>query len=88
VRGVLEVLFQSAAATSGFAGVFVCLVVLVFKKKTSRVKSLFFVWQNVLVFLQDLPTSRWTESNVAVVLADAYRLKYMFHDAQSHLTAQ
>ena len=39
----------------------------------------------LLMLLQCLPTTEWTESNVALLLAEAYRWKYMFHDAQKHL---
>ena len=38
--------------------------------------------QNLLVFLQDLPTGKWTEAEVAVVLAEAFRLKYTFQNQQ------
>ena len=38
-----------------------------------------------MVLLQSLPTDDWTDEEVGLVLADAYRLKFMFADAPKHL---
>ena len=42
-------------------------------------------WQGLMVLLQGLPTEDWTDEEVGLVLADAYRLKFMFADAPKHL---
>ena len=42
-------------------------------------------FQDVIMMLQKLPTAGWTEREVAVLLAEAYRWKFMFQDAQAHL---
>lgn len=41
--------------------------------------------QTLLQGLQDLPTDSWTDKEIELVLAEAYRWKYMFHDSQKHL---
>lgn len=42
-------------------------------------------FQNLMLFLQNLPTSKWTDDDMQLLLAEAYRLKYMFADAPGHL---
>lgn len=39
-----------------------------------------------MVFLQNLPTARWTNDDVEMLLAEAYKLKFMFADAPGHLS--
>lgn len=39
-----------------------------------------------MVFLQNLPTKNWTDYEIELLLAEAYKLKYMFADAPGHLT--
>lgn len=41
--------------------------------------------QGLMVLLQSLPTEDWSDKEVDLVLADAYRLKFMFADAPKHL---
>ncbi|XP_052460780.1 TBC1 domain family member 22B isoform X2 [Carassius gibelio] len=41
-------------------------------------------FQNLLMLLQNLPTIHWGNEEVGLLLAEAYRLKYMFADAPSH----
>jgi len=41
--------------------------------------------QGLMVLLQCLPTEDWTDEEVGLVLADAYRLKFTFADAPKHL---
>lgn len=40
--------------------------------------------QGLLMLLQNLPTIHWGNEEVGLLLAEAYRLKYMFADAPSH----
>jgi len=44
--------------------------------------------QTLMLFLQNLPTSNWTDDDMHLLLAEAYRLKYMFADAPGHLHAK
>lgn len=37
------------------------------------------------MFLQNLPTSKWKDSDVQLLLSEAFKLKYMFADAPGHL---
>ncbi|XP_051509480.1 TBC1 domain family member 22B-like isoform X3 [Myxocyprinus asiaticus] len=41
-------------------------------------------YQSLLMLLQNLPTIHWGNEEVGLLLAEAYRLKYMFADAPSH----
>lgn len=40
--------------------------------------------QGLLMLLQNLPTIHWGNEEVGLLLAEAYRLKYMFADAPRH----
>ncbi|XP_036155049.1 TBC1 domain family member 22A isoform X2 [Myotis myotis] len=41
-------------------------------------------FQELLLFLQNLPTARWGDEEVSLLLAEAYRLKFAFADAPNH----
>ncbi|XP_052016234.1 TBC1 domain family member 22A [Apodemus sylvaticus] len=41
-------------------------------------------FQELLLFLQNLPTARWDDQDVSLLLAEAYRLKFAFADAPNH----
>ncbi|KAM5336177.1 TBC1 domain family member 22A [Glossophaga mutica] len=41
-------------------------------------------FQELLLFLQNLPTARWGDGDVSLLLAEAYRLKFAFADAPNH----
>ncbi|XP_033115012.1 TBC1 domain family member 22B-like isoform X2 [Anneissia japonica] len=43
-------------------------------------------FQGILLLLQNLPTSKWGENEIGLLLAEAYSLKYVFSGAQNHLT--
>jgi hypothetical protein len=45
------------------------------------------VLQDLMPALQDLPTAGWGDREVELLLAEAYRWKYMFHDSQNHLSS-
>lgn len=68
----------------GFAifHLYVCAALLT---RFSREISHMFDFQTLMHFLQNLPTRSWTEEDVAVVVAEAYRLKFIFGDAPKHL---
>ena len=40
--------------------------------------------QELLLFLQNLPTAHWGDEDVSLLLAEAYRLKFAFADAPNH----
>lgn len=42
-------------------------------------------FQGLLLLLQNLPTQSWTNSQISVLVAEAYKLKVMFADAPNHL---
>uniref|UniRef100_A0A8B9S915 Rab-GAP TBC domain-containing protein n=1 Tax=Apteryx owenii TaxID=8824 RepID=A0A8B9S915_APTOW len=41
-------------------------------------------FQELLIFLQNLPTIHWGNEEISVLLAEAYRLKFAFADAPNH----
>ncbi|XP_020031004.2 TBC1 domain family member 22A isoform X3 [Castor canadensis] len=41
-------------------------------------------FQELLLFLQNLPTAHWDDEDVSLLLAEAYRLKFAFADAPNH----
>jgi len=43
-------------------------------------------FQSVLLFIQNVPTAKWNDKDISLLVAEAYKLKYMFADAPSHLT--
>ncbi|KAL5015050.1 hypothetical protein ScPMuIL_009320 [Solemya velum] len=43
-------------------------------------------FQGILMLLQNLPTHHWSNAEIGELLAEAYKLKYMFADAPNHLT--
>lgn len=50
---------------------------------TSRVP----LFQGLMLMLQNLPTQNWTDSEIGVLVAEAYKLKFTFADAPNHLQA-
>lgn len=42
-------------------------------------------FQGILMFLQNLPTHHWNDEEIGELLAEAFKLKYMFADAPNHL---
>jgi len=40
--------------------------------------------QGLMLLLQNLPTNNWSNEEVGLLLAEAYRLKFTFADAPNH----
>jgi TBC1 domain family member 2 len=62
--------------------VYVCVVIL----KTFEEKLLKMQFQDLLMFLQALPTTAWTEEDVEPILSQAYILSTLFENSPSHLS--
>ncbi|XP_041457838.1 TBC1 domain family member 22B-like [Lytechinus variegatus] len=45
-------------------------------------------FQGTMLFLQNLPTHNWGNKDISLLVAEAYKLKYMFADAPRHLNQQ
>ena len=43
--------------------------------------------QEMVLFLQKLPTTEWDEKDIEMVLSRAYMLRASFNDARSHLNS-
>ena len=41
--------------------------------------------QGLMMLIQNLPTHHWTGTEIGLLLAEAYKLKFMFADAPKHL---
>jgi hypothetical protein len=42
-------------------------------------------FQDIILFLQHVPTSTWTITDIETLLSKAYYLKALYHDSQAHL---
>ena len=45
-------------------------------------------FHTLLMFLQNLPTAKWADGEINLLVAEAYRLSYLFADAPSHLAGK
>lgn len=61
--------------------VYVCTVLL----KTFKDKLMTMQFQDILMFLQEIPTSDWGEEEVEPILSQAFILSTLFEDSPSHL---
>ena len=44
-------------------------------------------FQDLVVYLQHLPTSGWTDKDVGELLSQAYVFKSLYHNAPGHLSS-
>ncbi|XP_001602392.2 TBC1 domain family member 22B [Nasonia vitripennis] len=44
-------------------------------------------FQGLMLMLQNLPTQNWSDSEINILVAEAYKLKFTFADAPNHLQA-
>lgn len=73
--------YQSEPEGFSHFHLYVCAAFLVrWKKEILEEKD----FQELLIFLQNLPTNQWGNEDVSVLLAEAYRLKFAFADAPNH----
>ena len=74
------------AQADGFSHfhLYVCAAFLV-RWKSDLLKKTDF--HTLLMFLQNLPTNKWDDSDIGLLVAEAYKLSYLFAGAPSHLTA-
>merc|ERR1711902_449569 len=43
-------------------------------------------FHTLLMFLQNVPTAKWGDNDINLLVAEAYRLSYLFAGAPSHLS--
>lgn len=43
-------------------------------------------FQDIMIFLQNLPTSEWSVKDIEMLLSEAYMWKCLFHDSPSHIS--
>ena len=74
------------AQADGFSHfhLYVCAAFLVHWKTELMKKSDF---HTLLMFLQNLPTAKWGDNEIDLLVAEAYRLSYLFKDAPNHLAS-
>ncbi|KAJ8665431.1 hypothetical protein QAD02_007093 [Eretmocerus hayati] len=46
-----------------------------------------FSLQGLMLMLQNLPTQNWSDSEINILVAEAYKLKFTFADAPNHFQA-
>jgi len=61
--------------------VYVCAVIV----KTFREKLMKMKFQELIMFLQDMPTSDWSDEDVEPILSQAFILSTLFDNSPSHL---
>ncbi|KPI99011.1 PREDICTED: TBC1 domain family member 22B [Papilio xuthus] len=72
------------AESDGFATfqLYVCAAFLLHWREKLMLEKDF---QGLMILLQNVPTQNWTDSNISLLVAEAYRLKFAFADAPNHL---
>ncbi|KAJ8883058.1 hypothetical protein PR048_014897 [Dryococelus australis] len=72
------------AESDGFASfqLYVCAAFLLFWRRKLLLERDF---QGLMLLLQNLPTQNWGDSEISMLVAEAYRLKFTFADAPNHL---
>ncbi|XP_013195194.2 TBC1 domain family member 22B [Amyelois transitella] len=72
------------AESDGFATfqLYVCAAFLLHWRERLMLEKDF---QGLMILLQNVPTRNWTDSNISLLVAEAYRLKFAFADAPNHL---
>jgi len=75
------------AQADGFSHfhLYVCAAFLVHWKVELMKKNDF---HTLLMFLQNLPTAKWGDNEINLLVAEAYRLSYLFKDAPNHLASR
>lgn len=75
------------AQSDGFSHfhLYICAAFLVHWKAELLKKTDF---HTLLMFLQNLPTAKWGDNEINLLVAEAYRLSYLFKDAPSHFTSR
>eukprot|EP00922_Rhytidocystis_sp_ex-Travisia-forbesii_P072369 GHVS01107897.1.p1 GENE.GHVS01107897.1~~GHVS01107897.1.p1 ORF type:complete len:376 (+),score=60.16 GHVS01107897.1:228-1355(+) len=73
-----------AEQAEGFAvfHVYVCAVFLVYWSNQLKMMD----FQQMMVFMQNFPTAKWTVQEMETLLAEAFVLKSLFHSSPKHLT--
>jgi hypothetical protein len=74
------------AQADGFSHfhLYVCAAFLIHWKSELMKKTDF---HTLLMFLQNLPTAKWGDNEIDLLVAEAYRLSYLFKDAPNHLAS-
>lgn len=72
------------AESDGFATfqLYVCAAFLLHWRERLMLEKDF---QGLMILLQNVPTQNWSDSNISLLVAEAYRLKFAFADAPNHL---
>jgi len=60
---------------------YVCAVLLVKWSKELKTKE----FQDIVIFLQHIPTKNWTDKDIELLLSEAYMYKSLFHNSPNHL---
>ena len=84
IRAVIRLWDTYLAEKDGFSRfhLYVCAAFLIHWKNDLLKKTDF---HTILMFLQNLPTAKWGDAEVEILLAEAFRLSYLFADAPNHL---
>ena len=86
IRATVRLWDTYLAQSDGFSHfhLYVCAAFLIRWKAELMKKTDF---HTLLMFLQNLPTNKWGDSDIDLLVAEAYRLSYLFAGAPSHLSS-
>lgn len=57
----------------------------IYIRRINHYYTFFFLIQGLMLLLQNLPTHNWSDSQIGILVAEAYRLKFTYADAPKHL---
>ena len=72
-----------SGASDGFAVLHVYTCAALMLKFSAELRGMEF--QDLVLFLQHLPTTGWSDKEVGVLLSEAFVMKSHFHNSQAHL---
>ena len=74
---------STSGGSDGFAVLHVYTCAALMLKFSSELRQMEF--QDLVIFLQHLPTTGWSDKEVGVLLSEAFVMKSHFHNSQAHL---
>jgi hypothetical protein len=86
IRATIRLWDTYLSELSGFSHfhLYVCAAFLIHWKAELMKRTDF---HTILMFLQNLPTAKWDDNDINLLVAEAFRLSYLFADAPSHFTS-
>ena len=83
IYNIIVILKKKKCENNGFSEfhTYVCAALLVKWSKELITQD----FQNIIIFLQHIPTKDWTDKDIELLLSEAYMYKSLFHNSPNHL---